>query len=365
MNFHLVRDNPVYIDLFIEKADKISKVENVFICIGHSNKKLNRIKSDNIKIFTLKKALAIFNEQNFNKLFIHYLDNNAIKFISKIDKTTPIYWFLWGSDAYKHPELHKNIYLPKTREILKKLPYGKFNIKNPVLQSLKNFLFRIKFSNAIKRIDYCCIQVEEDYQMIKDLYPSIKLKHKYFAYKGANLLKESSINRIDLKNSKHLNLIVGNSANPSNNHLDVLNILSAYKESIASIICPLSYSGPKEYIKEVQNFGKSNFGDKFKGLTEFLPLEEYQDLMETIDVGVFYHSRQQAYSNTLLMLHQNKKILMNPSSNLFKMYKDFEIENVFSDYDTLINSPIRDNEKLYQELGQSVIDEWYNDILNN
>ena len=59
------------------------------------------------------------------------------------------------------------------------------------------------------------------------------------------------------------------------------------------IICPLS-DGNKEYAEAVINKGKEIFGCNFKPLQEFIPFEQYLDIVSKIDVAIFKHDRQQA-----------------------------------------------------------------------
>ena len=48
------------------------------------------------------------------------------------------------------------------------------------------------------------------------------------------------------------------------------------------IIVPLSY-GDNAYAAELCEKGKELFGDKFKGLVEFIPLDKYRELLRETD----------------------------------------------------------------------------------
>jgi len=357
MNFHLVSDNPVYIDHFIESAEKLSDKRNCYVLI--SPKKKENIKSNKVLQFDLDQALSLFRKDKFNKVFIHYLNNKAISFIDKIDKNIPVYWFFWGADGYKHPKLQKSLYLPETKNIVDEL-FPKKGI-DQIKKKYRDFKISQKLNRAFLRIDYCCTQVKGDFDLIKSISPTCKMHHLYFAYGGIDNVNYKKSNKVT---NKKFNILLGNSANPSNNHLDILHILSGYTANIEKIICPLSYSGPKDYINQVILKGEFYFGEKFYPLIEFLPLNEYETMMDTIDIGVFYHSRQQAYSNTIMILGQGKKILMNPKSTLYDMYLDFGIKNVYSDFGVLLDSSIIEDNKLQERLGAKIIDDWYNNLLN-
>lgn len=359
MNFHLVTDNPVYIDTFISKANSLSKEENCFVLI--KNGEIKHIKNRNIIQTDVTGALKIIEQQQVGKIFIHYLNSPAIDFLNRIHFKKPVYWMFWGGDGYKHPDLKKNIYLPKTREILSKINPRK-GFKG-IWDIYKSYIFKSKLEKSLKKIDFCCTQIKGDYNLIMSAVPGLKMQHLFFAYQGIDVISKAP--KSPVIREQRLNLLVGNSANPTNNHIDILKILQLHENNIEKIICPLSYAGNDKYIKKVIEYGELKFGKKFIPLTEFLPIKEYEDLMETIDVGVFYHVRQQAFSNTVMILGKNKKILMNSRSTIFKMYKDINTNNVYSHFEELINSDIGNNEHLFKSLGEDIIDNWYLEVLND
>jgi len=52
------------------------------------------------------------------------------------------------------------------------------------------------------------------------------------------------------------------------------------------------------------------YGDKFRPLERNLPLEEYQKFLDSVDVAIFNHDRQQALGNILALLHLGKKVFI-------------------------------------------------------
>lgn len=362
MNFHLLTDNPVYIDYFIEMADSIKESKDYYILLKDKSD-IKHVKSSNINFFNIEEAVEYYNTHKFEKIFIHYLNNDAIKFINFLDNEVPIYWIFWGADGYRHPKLNRKIYLPETRKLLNKLNPKSF--QDLIGNQIRNLILERKLNKVFKRINYCCTQVKGDYDLIKSVSPDFSFEHKFFAYRGVNSDKTRNETGEKENNRKGYNILLGNSANPTNNHLDILKILLNYKENVESIICPLSYSGSEKYVKMIVEYGNENFGDKFRALENFLPLEEYNDIMNTIDIGIFYHSRQQAYSNTLLVLEKGNKILMNPTSTLYKMYRDLKINNVYEDFDKLLNSSHEENNKLLEFFDLKNVKIWYSKLLTN
>jgi hypothetical protein len=105
------------------------------------------------------------------------------------------------------------------------------------------------------------------------------------------------------------NILLGNSADPSNNHIEVFNKLTNYKDSDIKVYTPLSY-GNKKYAQNIINQGKKLLGDKFVPITDFMPKEEYLTLLAKIDIAVFNHNRQQAMGNIITLLGLGKTVYL-------------------------------------------------------
>lgn len=357
MNLHLVTNNPVYIDLFINKAENLSTNENLYIRLKPIHGK-NYVESGKVQQSSVQEALKILKIQKIKRVIIHFLDNYAIEFLKHIDSDIEIFWMFWGADGYRHPKLKKDLYLPKTEKFMDEFESLKF--KGKIKRRLKDLKLGHKLNRAFSKIDYCCTQVKGDYDLIKSASRSTRMKHLFFSYNGINF-KNIEFPAINSENG--ISILLGNSASPTNNHLDVLNNLINYRDKIDRIVCPLSYSGDSKYVEKVISMGEKEFGGKFIPLIDFLPYENYLKIVEPLDMGIFFHTRQQAYSNTLFMLSRGKKILMNERSPLFKMYKDFGVKNVYSNIEELIKSE-SSTDNFNEYLGDEIINEAYKKILN-
>ena len=82
--------------------------------------------------------------------------------------------------------------------------------------------------------------------------------------------------------------MIGNSAVPTNNHLDILNYLrNNDTTSWKKIIIPLSYGGTESYKKVVIDEGVSLFGDRMMPLQSFMPLDKYTRIMSNCKTAIF------------------------------------------------------------------------------
>lgn len=359
MNVHIVTDNPVYIDHFISKTQTVSKTSNFYIYIGE--KVIENIKSDKILRYNIKELNTFLRKNDINKIFIHFLDDYAMEFLNTTKINIPVYWFFWGSDGYRHPLLKKRIYLEKTKNLRLRLS-PRSGVKN-LIDYYRDFKLARKMDGALAKIDFCCNQVLGDFNLIKSTSQNLKMQHRWFSYNNVELSEFSK--SISENKNEGLTILLGNSANSSNNHLEAMDILKEFENKIVKIYCPLSYSGTKQYIKSIENIGKGKFGDKFVTLKDFLSPLEYNTLLDQVDVGFFYHVRQQAFSNSLNLLQRNKRIMMNPHSTLYKMYINSGVTNVFSNFDKLIQSDTDyNNNELREFLGEEKVNNWYKNLLD-
>ncbi len=217
------------------------------------------------------------------------------------------YWVMWGGDFY----------FPKQQSWLKK--------------------------QVIKKMGHLITYIKGDYELAKKWYGAKGQYHKCLMY-PSNLYKEYNVKQ---KKHNHINIQLGNSADPTNNHLDILKKLEKYKDKDIKIFTPLSYSD-LEYAKEVIKKGEEIFGDKFIPLTEFMPFDKYLKFLGEIDIAIFAHKRQQAMGNTITLLGLGKKVYMRRDVTPWKLFEDigvkiFDVNNITLD---LIDEKIKiDNQQ--------------------
>jgi hypothetical protein len=122
-----------------------------------------------------------------------------------------------------------------------------------------------------------------------------------------------------------LRIQVGNSANPTNHHREVLKVLAEFKDRDIEIVCPLSYGEP-DYRERVISVGKRLFADKFVPLVEFLPFEEYRELLASIDIAIFNHNRQQGMGNIISHLGLGHKVYLRSDQSPWKFLTGIGLE---------------------------------------
>lgn len=112
-------------------------------------------------------------------------------------------------------------------------------------------------------------------------------------------------------------ILIGNSGNPSNEHIDALKWLEQYADQALRIVLPLNYGGSPKYVKKVCDVGRRLFGVKFHAITHMMTKDEYDQLLADTDVAVFAHRRQQGLYVVYSMLKYGKKLYMRSEVSSF------------------------------------------------
>lgn len=108
-------------------------------------------------------------------------------------------------------------------------------------------------------------------------------------------------------------ILLGNSATPENNHLEVLELLARQDLGAARVHAPLAY-GDSRYAAAVAQRGQELLGDRFVAITDPVPLDEYHQMLSRCSVSVMGHRRQQALGNVIRALWQGAHLVLDPRS---------------------------------------------------
>ena len=163
--------------------------------------------------------------------------------------------------------------------------------------------------------------VRGDYKLAQKWYNAKGIYYDCIGYLS-NVYKEVNFNNYK-KHKDKIHILVGNSAAPSNNHIEILDKLKTLKEEDILIYCPLSY-GNVEWTKNISEYGRFVFGDKFIPLVNIMPYEQYLDFLSEIDIAIFAHDRQQASANTITLLGMGKTVFLKKTT-LYDLFKEMKI----------------------------------------
>lgn len=118
-------------------------------------------------------------------------------------------------------------------------------------------------------------------------------------------------------------VLVGNSATASNNHLEAFELLRD-RVPDGRVIAPLSYGNAK-YGREVAAVGARLFGERFDPLTQWMPIDEYNQRIGRCGFVIMNHRRQQAVGNIGAALFKGATVYLRPENPLYAFYQGLGI----------------------------------------
>jgi hypothetical protein len=113
-------------------------------------------------------------------------------------------------------------------------------------------------------------------------------------------------------------ILLGNSASATNNHLEAFDLLSGFNLGNSKIVTPLSYGCPR-YARAIISEGNKQFGNRFTPLASFLPIEEYNKIISNCGIVIMNHYRPQAVGNIIAALYMGCKVFLN-DTNIYQYF---------------------------------------------
>lgn len=346
---HVVYDNK-FINSTYEVFNSLNRkgLINSYVFISNNTQySFNNLKEivPNIDIIREENFLEYLEEKSINAIMLHGL--NLINIIPQIKRQVKIFWFAWGYDIYSFPAdkpfVPLNLYKPLTRKNIK----GSFVNKLRALHGkIDSFCKRKKIEEAISRIDYFSGVLPDEYQLMKN-NSCFKAKEVVFNYFSTDGLSHEELKQPYCEGNS---IQVGNSANPTNNHIDLYELISKLNLRDTKIYSFLSYSGSQDYIENVKKYGEKLFGNNYIAITDFLPLNEYKNIVIKCNNVVMGHERQQAMGNIYTAIWAGCKVYLFETSITYRYLKRlgyiiFTIEKDLTKENILQN--LTDEEKLY------------------
>lgn len=233
----------------------------------------NAVRIEMLKYLHLERAKKIICHSLFDDELVKYLYVNK-KALKKS------YWFVWGGDFYEYDSTERDDYVRK----------NVFAYINKVDEKL----IRVKYN----RTDDCFFDAKYCFPITMQMIINAK-KH--------------------LNNTDTIKIQINNSSDSST--LEILNVLSKYKNENIHIVTVLSY-GNLEFKKEIIKTGNDIFEDKFSYIEKYMSPEEYALYIANQDILILNQHRQQGMGNTNAFLALGKKVFIRSDVSTYEYYND-------------------------------------------
>lgn len=322
---HFVIDEK-FISFVQSTFDEVWPQRNRYVIVGAGNKTALRylkfgpdFKFGNRQYFfmgEMKKDLAWC-----DIVIVHYLTKRSAYAALSAPTDTPVIWSGWGADYYELFSDRMEMFLPSTLAAINqnqhqapKMVGRKFKMKEYANAFVERIAIRYDTEDFISRVNYFSAPIEDDYQLVKANFPNFRASYLQLNYGSVeNSFSPGPIEVIGQ------NILLGNSAFPSNNHLEVLELLASLDLSDRTVIVPLSY-GENWYKNKIVSEGKRLLGKRFRPLTEFMELEKYNATIAECSYVIMNHKRQQALGNIGAMLYKGAKVFLREENTIHTFF---------------------------------------------
>lgn len=307
--------------------------------------------STNVFLFDFKNILKQIStlEKKYDLIFLHGLFHQNARIFNEISNKDAVVVIFWGGEVYDNNKIYPfNIFLDQTSLLSKRL--SSVNSFSKIKNNFYDFFFNTRLSrrqllnlyNSIKHFGVIHKEEVEHFKKIGIL--SNEVNHFFISYYPIEFILKDVLFERQLGN----NILVGNSASLSSNHLEIFSILSEFSDPIDNrqIIVPLNYGDPN-YATAIKNNGYKIFKNKFVPLLEYLSLSEYNKILSTCGIAIMNHKRQQAVGNIVALIYMGSKVYLRKSNTIYHYLKRIGI-HVFAIEDDLVISNINAFELLNQ-----------------
>ena len=255
-------------------------------------------------------------------LVVHYMTPWFARAVEAAPSSVTVVWVGWGGDFYHLlPDFANAMYLPGTRQILSHL--SRFSVANP-MQLLRTFVkwlgYRIFFNGweqrMVGRVDVVSMLANE-HRLLAASVQGIRARFFHFNwyYSAEDILMKGP------QAMRGPDILVGNSASPTNNHVEAFSLLKNFDLTGRKIVVPLSY-GDDAYAEEVCRLGARHFGERFLPLRRFLPIDEYNEMISTCGTVIMNHVRQQGFGNICTAMFKGARVFLRPENYLLPFLRD-------------------------------------------
>ncbi len=224
-------------------------------------------------------------------IFVHALNCNKLKLLATKRKyAKKVIWRVWGHDI-NAADLSGNIIMNMGKKIIYKL----------FIRKVRQF-YSLAGAKVVDPI------------AVKKIFGNVRFFPIAYRYgKSQQHILEPIYNEMleekKVDNNDELRVLVGHSGSPTDNHIEMLKILSKFKDEKIRICLILSYAGTPEYTDKVKDYAKSIFKDKAEIITDYMTYQSFVKYLSTIDIALFPQTHSAGLDNFSLLCFLNKVIM--------------------------------------------------------
>lgn len=242
---------------------------------------------------------------------LHGLPEPHYPLLEAVPPGPVVAWLGWGYDYYglladAFPE---GLLLPQTAALVARLAPPSTATAPTLLATARPYRKPTsREAAALTRIDLCSPVLSNEYRLLRRHQPG--LRAGYLRWNYGNAEDDLSLDGVPDREPGP-NLLVGNSATPTNNHLELFELIRRRVDlSGRELVVPLSY-GDAGYRQHIVEAGRRLFGRAFVPLVDFVAKERYLERLASCGYALMNHVRQQAMGNICISALMGARVFLN------------------------------------------------------
>lgn len=324
---HLV-EHEKFIPPFIDFVNNNLSPEKHHFYFIHNGHQYQSPEFDNVSINIDNRNIVKFlwafwkETKKSQKIILHGLFSSRVilALVLQPNVLKKCYWIIWGGDLYTYALDKRNI---------------RWKIKEFFRQIL------------IPKIGHLITYIPGDVELARQWYGAKGVYHECLIYPS------NTYQPVSLPDYLHhgFNILIGNSADSSNNHEEIISKLKTFDNNLTKIIAPLSY-GEKSYAKKITQLGKSIFGEKFVPLVNYIQYKDYLKILADVDIAIFNHKRQQGMGNIISLLGMGKTVAIRSDTSSWNLFMNRGIalrDTLNFEINTLPVDALENNKRIIKE----------------
>jgi len=297
-------------------------IPSYYLCFGNKNAIKNSEYLKKTSFIDKSKSSKQFFQSivgKYNLILFHGLLNEnvwALKQLASCSDVPPFAWVIYGAELSNIRHRSATYLMPKTRCLYYK--HKPYRLLFPVLNAFES-VFGTGLEKHIRKVSYAVHFMPQEIEV-----SSIVCKKHFTPLWSSYSQLENFIGKDFLESRcvRNGNILIGNSASYSSNHLESFDYLaksSSFRER--KIYVPLSY-GNKRYARDIAIAGSKKFGEAFIPLMSYLPREEYHEILLSCSCVIMNHARQQALGNIVVALWLGSRVYMNEDISTYRFFME-------------------------------------------
>tara|TARA_B110000208_G_scaffold181337_1_gene231966 strand:+ start:507 stop:1646 length:1140 start_codon:yes stop_codon:yes gene_type:complete len=316
MILHLIGNDPKFPKLIKQKFEAADPGQHVYVIVKATPKQPENGGDDFIYVSAPQElARIVESRSDWEAIIINGMLARLAAFCNVLPLSLPIAYYLWGGEAYGAIMYRPDaLYATETaRAVLTLSKRVKF-FASSLFGAMRRL--RKECHYVAQKIDYALFPLEEEIKFFVEQGLLPKEVQYVKGRVGSGLDMSTEIFQEDQCGE---GILVGNSADPSNNHLDAFRWL--HQQPFTSgrrVVVPLNYGGNEKYKQVVLAAGKEYFGELFYPILDFMQYNAYISLLKSCDVVVMNHLRQQGLGNIFMALAFGTTVYLQSSTTVSK-----------------------------------------------